>query len=156
MDEHSQEYIAFMQKAEALQALWVPGVGDFIWCGEQGFYGLWIIVPRSEDNSPFGLAGLDHSGFFGVFSDLDELRPFVRGIGVWLPSLHDLLRIIEGAGWHWEKHGPALVAARCLGYHEDTDEHEYQTIREDIDDDLMLAAAKLAARAVEATDEAAD
>jgi len=141
MDEHSQEYIAFMQKAEALQALWVPGVGDFIWCGEQGFYGLWIIVPRSEDNSPFGLAGLDHSGFFGVFSDLDELRPFVRGIGVWLPSLHDLLRIIEGAGVRWYRRTNETWGIHREG---DADRWEVNAYGDD-----MLAAAKLAARAVE-------
>ena len=139
MDEHSQEYIAFMQKAEALQALWVPGVGDFIWCGEQGFYGLWIIVPRSEDNSPFGLAGLDHSGFFGVFSDLDELRPFVRGIGVWLPSLFQLIRIIEGAGCSWER----LPGCEWILY--DRILRERATV---IEDDDMLAAAKLAAREI--------
>ena len=152
MDEQfSQAYKDFMRSDEAkgLQALWVPGVGDFIWCGEQGFYGLWIIVPRSEDNSPFGLAGLDHSGFFGVFSDLDELRPFVRGIGVWLPSLSQLLGIIEGAGWDWKAeryHTRVSSQARYWVYAQN---HALELYEDEICTDVMLAAAKVAARAVE-------
>ena len=145
MDEHSQEYIAFMQKAKGLQALWVPAVGDFLWCNESGFYGLWLVVPRSDDNAPFGLAGLDHSGYFGVFGELDELRPFAQGIAVWLPSLHQLLRVIEGAGWEWRR-----LAGKFRGWPRNS------TIQGPIgfdDKDLMLGFAQLAARAVEAQHE---
>ena len=81
----------------------------------------------------------------------DDKILFVKKEAIsWLPTLTDLLDMIEEAGWHWERHGPALLAARCLGYHEDTDEYEYETIREDIQgEDTILAAAKLAVRVLE-------
>jgi len=117
MDEQfSQEYIAFMQKAEGLQALWVPEVGDR--CVDTR----WSMVPDL------------------VRSRLDVASVQQEGI-VWLPSLFQLIRVIEGAGWEWRR-----LAGQFMGWPRNS------TIQEPIgfdDKDLMLGFAQLAVRAVE-------
>jgi len=111
MDEHSPKYIAFMQKAKRLQALWVPGAGDwYTFLGADRAYLLdYPLDPR--------LGSVD-----------DDVR--------WLPSLFQLIRIIEGAGWRVEQ----------IMYELDKGTY-YSGL-----DELMMRAAKLAARAVEMSD----
>ena len=66
-----------------------------------------------------------------------------------LPTLWQLLRIIEGAGWEWRK-----FAGLVYGWPIDPNAKINAEYPVSFDDkDLMLAAAKVAARAVEAQDE---
>jgi len=113
MDEQfSQEYIAFMlsDEAKVLREKWEPKEGDRFAMGDS-YIGL---VSHSWGRICTGT--------------------------VWLPSLFQLIRIIEGAGWEWRRFGGLF-----LGW-----PHKPPT-QEPIgfdDKDIMLAAAQLAARAV--------
>jgi len=132
MDEQfSPEYIAFMRGAGALQALWVPGAGDrYTFLGADKAYLLdYPLDPR--------LGGVD-----------DDVR--------WLPSLFQLLRIIEKAGWRWgaemltERKGPGgRYTEYRIGAEREEDKDSLLCLDNWEEGDLMLAAAKLAARAVE-------
>ena len=174
MDEYSQAYKDFMRGAEALQALWEPGVGD------------WHLTQ-------YGKVDLIRNNL-----DIACRRPE----WLWLPSLFQLIRVIEGR-WPFIQIGgrptgdevwPRVhiwAAAECVDWDPDgcgfwrceecgDDLHEQDdgavtcgSFPEDITDeavdewdhgsklpvcphcgwsegkDLMLAAAQLAARAVE-------
>jgi len=92
MTEHSQEYIAFMQKAEALQALWVPGAGDWAWADEDIKAVLLVNIWPPQRKG--GLATIE-AAVYG-----EEVGPcsyeFIEGEITWLPSLFQLIRVIEG------------------------------------------------------------
>jgi len=130
MDEQfSQEYIAFMQKAKALQALWVPGAGDW-----------YLYLDTTRSMSPELVTGMTHA----VVRDLKS-RAKVR----WLPSLCQLIRIIEGAGWDWKAeryHTRVSSQARYWVYAQN---HALELYEDEISIDLMLATAKVAARVLE-------
>jgi len=91
----TQAEIDFFMTQAWLQELWEPAVGDWVWCGENGFLGLWIVTPAASEYYPYELSGLDHSGEFGAFEELEEIVGFIKGIACWLPTLSDLLGMIE-------------------------------------------------------------
>jgi len=69
----------------------------------------------------------------------------------WLPSLRDLLRIIEGAEWRWKvQRSKRRDLVRYVVSASRGDFADFEFI-EEIESDTMLAAAKVAARAVEGT-----
>lgn len=152
-NQFSQEYIDYIlsDDAKALQEVWRrDGVSEGDDC-----------VGTNGDTS--GLRGIVHrhrlkmtdggmATGFAVSENLDGILHWycnkdkhIPEDWAWLPSLHDLLRIIEGAGWqwsrspaHWEAWRPASAA---IG-----DAVKEWAIIEDTED--MLAAARLAVRAI--------
>ena len=129
--QFTQEYIQFIlsDKAKALQALWnlaSYSVGDHVLVG-----GRLGIVADLDTRDYFADEGVR---YFAIAFD----HPNRRALGdperevwerhslTWLPSLFQLLRIIEGAGWRWR-----TVA-------------EQDTVEQ-----AMLTAAQLAVRAVQ-------
>jgi len=143
MDEQfSPEYIAFMRGAGALQALWVPKAGDWAWADEDIKAVLLVNIWPPQRKG--GLATIE-AAVYG-----EELGPcsyeFIEGEITWLPSLFQLIRVIEGAGYTWERLTEEwnLYRNRRLVFSLDT---TCPTIGD------MLAAARLAVRAVEAQDE---
>jgi len=124
MDEYSQAYKDFMRGAEALQALWVPGAGDrYTFLGADKAYLLdYPLDPR--------LGGVD-----------DDVR--------WLPSLFQLIGIIESAGYRLKLDTFSRTDMEGLRYDLVASNFQTEDHIEAIESDLMLCAAQLAARAVE-------
>jgi len=137
MDEHSQEYISFMCSDEAacLHKQWQRrGVhkGDWVWDAgtEAGKVRLVTSVTSTESSA-------------GVSFIIDGWAKRWTAEVTWLPSLFQLIRIIEGAGGDYTltKSG----ASYCLESHAERRAIEGT--------DIMLKFARLAARAVEAQHE---
>ena len=87
--------------------------------------------------------------FYAIFEGSGTPNAFLREDVTVLPSLRDLLRIIEGAGWDWKAeryHTRVSSQARYWVYAQN---HALELYEDEICIDVMLAAAKVAARAVE-------
>ena len=141
-EQFSQEYKAFMHKAKALQKLWVPGEGDwYTFLGADRAYLLdYPLDPR--------LGGVD-----------DDVR--------WLPTLFQLIRVIEGRWPNIQTHiwSSPYVSVLIRVWDENVKEESesdglhwcrkcrkkepcpHQAWAEG--KDLLLAAAQLAVRALE-------
>ena len=140
-EQFSQEYKAFMQSDEAkgLQALWVPSIRDVVGVVDCDTVCLYS-VQANYLSEQIGLQ--DEEGqFFGVFGELDELKEWAleRDYMFWLPTLFQLIRVIEGAGQRFILMSP-------------TETNHYWTLDigliEYNEQDLLLAAAQLAVRAI--------
>lgn len=155
-DQFSQEYIAFIlsDEAKGLQGKWQElGVGSgqaVIGTNVSNWYALGLVhrhmTLSTEGDVLSGWAVSEVLSGYLHWHCNKEKRIWENW--AWLPALWDPLQIIERAGYHWERQGTALLACREVGYHADTDEIEWEVLREDIHGDLMLAAAKLAVRAI--------
>ena len=122
-EQFSQEYIAFIRKAKVLQTLWVPAAGD------------WVLLTHRGKQEVNCLGTMDDSRDWVEWAkEALEYRHIV-----WLPTLFQLTRVIEGAGWEWQRtiDGRWLIKT-CS---------DYYTVSAKGDD--LLAAAQLAVRAVE-------
>jgi len=120
--QFTPEYIEFMRgdEAKVLQQVWKPRWGDFV-------HGGGMVHVRYKDD----LEGTHYATESGGLAYL--------GYFCWLPTLYDLLRIIEEVEWEWRK-----TAEHLIGY-----PRAHPSKVEFCDDkDLMLAAAKLAVRAL--------
>jgi len=151
MDEYSPEYIAFMQKAEALQALWVPGEGDWIVTEDPELMGhdtmLQPYITCLKEDGEGGFVTLISTSYGRSTDYVEEIitegavPDEIKKRCAWLPSLFQLIGVIEGAGWEWRRFGGLF-----LGWPRNS------TLQGPIgfdDKDLMLGFAQLAARAVE-------
>ena len=133
-DQFSSEYIDYMfsDGAEVLQGKWSPKIGDCFVATEvfEEVYsdGLLEVEP--------GMVELLH----GSWSLYDQTP---QEVGRWLPTLWDLLRIIEGAGWEWS-HNPGIWQAWKPTPVRGTAE-KWASIKDTED---MLSAAKLAVKAL--------
>ena len=141
-EQFSQEYIAFIRKAEAVQALWNLDSyreGDHVWVdGKVG------VVAAYDSRDFFS----DESvRLFAVFHarlnmPLGDPKPgiWARCNLIWLPTLFQLIRVIEGAGWRWQRDmDEKWLIVKGAEYYR----------AEGWKDGDMLAAAQLAVRAVE-------
>jgi len=126
-EQFSPEYIRFLQsdEAKALQGLWKPRIGD--WAYGSGVVHLRYKIDR--DGSYFATES-------GESTFLGQLH--------WLPTLQQLLQIIERAGWDWSRLDDGTWRIHKPGY----GTHEEWHLPD------MLAAAKLAVRALEASTQA--
>ena len=135
--QFTPEYIEFIlsDEAKGLQGLWEPAVGDWCWHNEHKLsliYG--TDLPASSETD---IASISEEGRLHYI----YLRPYLGDV-TWLPTLFQLLCIIEGAGWEWER----LRDGKWRLFRKDW---LVATLAcDDVDDDV-LAAAKLAVKAVE-------
>lgn len=130
-DQFSQEYIDYIlsDEAKALQERDGWQLGD--WCYDQ--VTTQVLLVSHSDGKMYA-------------SD------------IWLPTLWDLVRIIEGAGWDWTvmsgwtsndegfyqlQSGKATEACAHT-----RDSYDWHTVESGEQSDVMLAAAKLAVRAL--------
>jgi hypothetical protein len=122
-DQFSPEYIEFVRKAKCLQDEWRPKAGDTVLAQPWEITGLeWWSAPAQQ---------------VGELEEDGEL--------FWLPTLWDLLQIIEGAGCTWERDEEEWT---LWGPGDNTYASAAEWLDENDNDD-MLAAAKLAVRALE-------
>ena len=124
--QFTPEYIKFMQSDEAkcLQALWEAKQWDHVWDLETESPGILFSVPTN----------IVFVNFLGT--DSGWLRDINKET-VWLPTLYQLLQVIEGAGKRVE----------LILYELDRGTY-YGGLAE-----LMMRAAKLAVKAVKAVEE---
>ena len=122
--QFSEEYIDYMQsdEAKALRALWVPAVGDWV-------------ADKWPHKTYVELIGESPCDF--TVGDISEPPHNVESF--WLPTLFQLIRVIEGAGWEWRRSGENLLGwPRKRPSKLAVFDHK----------DLLLAAAQLAVRVV--------
>ena len=135
-EQFSQEYKAFMQSDEAkgLQALWVPAAGD------------WVLLTHRGEGVPNCLGTMDDRKDW-----VDWAREALKYRDVtWLPTLFQLIRVIEGAGYDWKLQGSMRrKGTRVYSMSAEQDGPDILDYLSEIDKDLVLAAAQLAVRAVE-------
>ena len=125
-------YIKYLQAHpavwEALQEEWKPRAGD--WYSEKWY---------------------EEEQLIGTNRHLTHL--IANGVNAWakwLPTLTDLLGMIEEAGWAWEKRLDGTVEAhREIGYHEEYDQYEYESTGNIYGGGIMRTFAKLAVRVLE-------
>ena len=142
--QFTPEYIAFMQsdEARALQRLWEPAVGDVFLVHATGATEVilgWDARDTGVWTIQLGIGAGSTKHFW--------TRGTICGPGaVWLPTLWQLLRIIEGAEGVWELQANVMWPGRPDGerYRASVCDRKlsYGT-------DLLLATAKLAVKAVE-------
>ena len=141
MDEQfSQAYKDFMRSDEAqvLQKHLDIHFGTAILAPVMGHDVIVFVTEVEHDPS----AACD---FYAIFEGSGTPNAFLREDVTVLPSLSQLLGVIEGAGWEWRK-----FAGLVYGWPIDPNAKINAEYPVSFDDkDLMLAAAKLAARAVE-------
>ena len=139
-DQFSQEYIDYILKAKALQALWEPAVGDWVY-GSRYERRMHMVIESRTEHEVEVVTGVGCDG-------VQTPKTYRNHDGVlWLPTLFQLIRVIEGARywWRWrlaydgEKRYEMRIG-KLKGHGQAWDS---------ADDDLMLAAAQLAVRAVE-------
>jgi len=138
----SQEYIAYIlsDEAKALQGQ-RPALsfGDRVWILGDASVGIvkqvWTSSSRSIRAS-YDVMAPDLGGptiFEGLREDF-----------AWLPTLFQLIGVIEGAGWEWSRNPGIWQAWKPTAVHGTAS--EWTTIRDTED---MLAAAQLAVRSME-------
>jgi len=141
MDEQfSQAYKDFMlsDEAQGLQKHLDIRFGTAILAPVMGHDVIVFVTEVEHDPS----AACD---FYAIFEGSGTPNAFLREDVTVLPSLSQLLGVIEGAGWEWRK-----FAGLVYGWPIDPNAKINAEYPVSFDDkDLMLAAAKLAARAVE-------
>lgn len=122
-DQFSQEYISFILSDEAKALQEKPERGQWVWCRHLGVVTL--------------VTGVGCDGSQTTEGYLYDAETTL------LPTLHDLLRVIEGVGWKWSRKPsrwdawiPTVVPLTAK---------EWAMIENTED---MLAAAKLAVRAL--------
>ena len=92
-----------------------------------------------------------NADFYATFEKYSQQSGLRRDEVIVLPSLRDLLRIIEGAEWRWKvQRSKRRDLVRYVVSASRGDFADFEFI-EEIESDTMLAAAKVAARAVEGT-----
>ena len=141
-EQFSQEYIDLIRKAKVLQALWCFGayrVGDHVWLdGRAG------VVAAFDSRDHFFNEGVRYFALFfkRLDSPLGDPKPEIweRRSLVWLPTLFQLIEIA----------GDELVEIIAPADGETTWILEGWGCYNIEERDLMLAAAQLAMRAVEA------
>lgn len=137
MTRFSPEYIKFIfsDEASVLQEQWKPRLGDWVLWGQH--LGLVTFVP---------------SGTFVPVTGTKYLRvkfPNQRATSKksedlsWLPTLSDLLDMIEEAGWDWMR----SVSGEWSAWDDRTNIPKLHNVYER--GDRLLAAAKLAVRVLE-------
>ena len=167
--QFTPEYIAYMQsdEAKALQALWVPAVCD--WCVATdkvaaqglGYVARWQVPDDSGSHRTTWVVVVTPDSGTGYISGGSQAR--IRENFVWLPTLFQLIRVIEGAGYVWERRvasstigdkcspsgGLMLVPKRWAWFAFRAEEIKLPLKAEEEDGQTLLAAAQLAVRAVE-------
>ena len=94
-----------------------------------------------------------NADFYATFEKYSQQSGLRRDEVIVLPSLRDLLRIIEGTEWRWKvQRSKRRDLVRYVVSASRGDFADFEFI-EEIESDTMLAAAKVAARAVEAQHE---
>lgn len=148
-NQFSQEYIDYIlsDEAKALQKKWEPQVRDAV----ANVLSTPYILSVQLDNICEQTVLQDEDGqFSGTFDDIDELGEWVcrTTYVAWLPALYDLLQIIEGAGYEWKLE--TLVRRDVVGlcYYAYIQNYETETYFDTIEHEVMLAAAKLAVKAL--------
>ena len=128
-EQFSQEYIAYILKAEGLQEHMPIDLS-----------GAWVaIIDDSDIAEIHNLGDRKHGGLNDLLGDNDSgLRWW------WLPTLFQLIRVIEGAGFRWYRRTNETWGIHREG---DADRWEVNAYGDD-----LLAAAQLAVRAVEGDD----
>jgi hypothetical protein len=176
-DQFTPEYKAFVcsDEAKGLQKEWEPKVGDWCWNLSHGqkqvdaeYYQLnklYLVTDYDlgnrddeyEENwgSQWVLHAPTEQGPTWIDKTITDQREITDNF-VWLPTLWQLLQIIEGAGWEWHRTAAdlemnannqivvkefALLAMRTGA--DGTVMREVET-----GGDTMLAAARLAVRAI--------
>jgi hypothetical protein len=146
----SQEYIDFiLNDGQCLQKLWKFGnynIGDCVWInGRVG------VVAALDSRDYFSDEGVRVFAIFFERPDvpLGDPKPEVwqRHSLAWLPSLRQLLQIIEGAGYV-VKLTTLVRRDGTLRYHIEAADYKAEDYIDEIESDLMLAAAKLAEGAI--------
>ena len=136
-EQFTPEYIAYILKAKALQALWMPAVGDAFLVHATGATEVildWDARDTGVWTIQLGIGAGSTKHFW--------TRGTICGPGaVWLPTLFQLIRVIEGAGFHWYRRTNETWGIHREG---DADRWEVNAYGDD-----LLAAAQLAVRAVE-------
>ena len=157
-EQFSQEYIAFIRKAEGLQALWVPEEGDWIVTEDSELMGhdtmLQPYITCLKEDGEGGFVTLISTSYGRSTDYVEEIitegaaPDEIKKRCAWLPTLFQLIGVIEGANegrTHWrifrmrDGRRKYTMTVHTFG------KHEYSVNS----DDLMLAAAQLAVRAVE-------
>ena len=145
-EQFSQEYIDFIlsDEAKGLQRVDLSP-GDWVWTGHE----LGIVLRPWVG---FETGPLAHLTVLRLAKSGWSEESFSRTNLTKLPTLWELLQIIEGAGWDWAaerstftllKTGePRVRRFMTIANYEDDEYHRAD------DDELMLAAAKLAVRAI--------
>ena len=144
--QFSKEYIDYMQSDEAkvLQALWVPAsysVGDYVLVDSR-----LGVVAALDTRDHFADEGVR---YFAITFDCPNTRAlgdpewevWERHSLTWLPTLFQLIRVIEGAGFRWYRRTNETWGIHREG---DADRWEVNAYGDD-----LLAAAQLAVRAIE-------
>ena len=137
--QFTPEYIAYMQsdEAKALQALWKPAVGDWVY-GSRYERRMHMVIESRTEHEVEVVTGVGCDG-------VQTPKTYRNHDGVlWLPTLFQLIRVIEGATDQWSiERYPSTVSdnlqvwIRGIGFSAVPGS------------DLLLAAAQLAVRAVE-------
>jgi len=154
-ERFSPEYIKFVTESEAIQALWRKRdvrPGDYISLPTTG--SIWLITRLVADGWKAMCVIADIAGEEHLL--LADKRVYVR----WLPTLSDLLDMLEEAGWSWNAHhipgdegvptwGYTVGAIRITDFWaSDWDAVE----NSEVESDKELAAARLLARVLEGND----
>ena len=137
MEQFSQKYIDYIRGVKVLQDPHPVGVGE------------WRVFTTSyKDDRPWIVTKGEEFGLIveGMYADGSQVSClYARERSRWLPTLWQLVQIIEGAGYHWSRwFDGSMSMLRC-----DADGEEYDTVGPTQETDTMLAAAKLAAKALE-------
>lgn len=147
-DQFSSEYVDYIlsDEAKALQEKWEPRIRD-VFIIRDGGGAQFLVVGTLAPEHPFKHWLVDYVYLSPYGPDSGELVTADARISdrtVWLPTLHDLLRIIEGAGWEWSRNPGIWQAWRPTPVRGTAD--KWATIKNTED---LLSAAKLAVRALE-------
>ena len=150
MTEFTPEYRAFIfsDEAQCLQKHIDIQLGTVVYSEHIDRMAAVSEVLEDPDNT--------NADFYATFEKYSQQSGLRRDEVIVLPTLRQLLGVIEGAGWRWEaemlteRRGPGgRYTEYRIGAEHEEDKDSLLCLDNWEEGDLMLAAAKLAARAVE-------